>query len=485
MVSTSQNGPAAVWPGLRTAAPALSAAILGAVVLLAPQTLNDGDTYWHVATGRWILEHGRIPRVDVFSYTRPGAPWFTHEWLAEVLMALAWRSAGWAGVAGLFAAAAAAAAWMIVARVGRAVGGITLLLTAVLAFSCMAGSLLARPHLLALLLLVVWTGELLDAREADRPPRLAFALLMTVWVNLHASYVLGFILAGAFGLEALTAPGARRLEVVRGWGLFGALSLLAALVTPLGVEVLLYPFQVTSMSTLYGIAEWRQADFSHPTVFEAALLVTLFVTLSRGVRVPPVRLLLLLGLLHLALQHMRHQLVLAAVAPLLFAGPLGSALGHPPSAGRRPRAIFGGFAVIVLALVCVRAAIPLARHDGKTTPAAALAHVPPALRREPVFNTYGFGGFLIFQGVRPFIDGRADMYGDAFDDAYFSLNGADAATLDRTLDRYGVTWTLLAPDDPNAATLDHDPRWRRLYADAEAVVHVRDGAAPPLRPSQR
>ena len=32
----------------------------------------------------------------------------------------------------------------------------------------------------------------------------------------------------------------------------------------------------------------------------------------------------------------------------------------------------------------------------------------------PVLNNYDFGGYLIFFGVKVFVDGRTDMYGDAF-----------------------------------------------------------------------
>ena len=99
-------------------APSLAALVLAAVVLFAPAVLNDPDTYWHLAAGQWILDHGRVPHVDVFSYSRPGIPWVAHEWLSEVLMALAWRAGGWGGMLVLFAVAMGAAAWLLVPYLG-------------------------------------------------------------------------------------------------------------------------------------------------------------------------------------------------------------------------------------------------------------------------------------------------------------------------------------------------------------------------------
>ncbi len=320
--------------------------MLAAIVLFVPAVLNDGDTYWHLATGAWILDHRQVPHVDVFSYSRPGAPWVAHEWLSEVFMALAWRAGGWAGLLILFAGALGLAGWLMVRRVSASLSGLSLIVVAVLALGCIAPSLLTRPHLLALPVLVAWTAELMAARREDRAPRLAFALLMTLWANLHGSYVFGFLLAGAFGLEALIAAGRKPWPVIRGWGLFGAASLVCCLITPHGVEGLIYPFQIMTLKFLPSIVEWNPEDFTKLSGFQIALAVTLFVCLSRGVRIPPVRLLLLLLLIYMSVEHRRHQLVLAGVAPLLLAEPLAVALGQTPQERRLPRpAYLAAFAV--------------------------------------------------------------------------------------------------------------------------------------------
>jgi hypothetical protein len=117
------------------------------------------------------------------------------------------------------------------------------------------------------------------------------------------------------------------------------------------------------------------------------------------------------------------------------------------------------------------------RLDGPSSPITALQHVPAALRRTPVLNDYGMGGYLIFEGVRPFIDGRTDMYGDAFTNAYLRAERPDLGTLDSLIARWGVRWTLLNPQDPLTQVMDRRPGWRRLYADRYAVIHVREGQA--------
>jgi hypothetical protein len=97
-----------------------------------------------------------------------------------------------------------------------------------------------------------------------------------------------------------------------------------------------------------------------------------------------------------------------------------------------------------------------------------------------VLNDYAFGGYLIWSHVRPFIDGRADVYGDAMLSLYGKLQAGDAETVERTIRRYGIAWTIFAPGAQTVATLDREPGWRRLYTDSYAVVHVRDEAAPEV-----
>jgi hypothetical protein len=468
-------------PLMRRLAPGLAAVALGSLVLFDVRVLNDGDTLWHIATGQWILNHGRVPTVDVFSCSEPGIRWVAQEWLSEVVMAAAWRVAGWAGLVIPFAAATAASAWLIVRHLSRSVGGLTLVLTSVLAFTCMAGSMLARPHLLALPLLIAWTLGMMAAREREKAPPLVLALLMTVWANMHGGFVLGFVVLGAFALEAVAEAGPNRIRAVRDWGLFGGASVLAALITPHGVEGFIYPFQVMTMSALPGIVEWRAADFTTPTAFEAAVLVTVFVGFSRGVRVPVFRLLLLIGLTHLALQHTRHQMVLAALAPLIMAEPLGRALGYTPSRPRLGPGLTAAFAGVALLAMGARLLNPIIRGDGPTYPATALARLPADLKRLPVLNEYGFGGYMIFAGVRPFIDGRSDMYGDRFTRTYFAAQSGGARGLDALADRYGIGWTIFSADNPVVSTLDGDPKWRRVYSDQIAVVHQRLAPANAIK----
>ena len=460
--------------------------ILGALCAFAaasfsPRLLWDGDTLWHLAAGGWMLDHHQIAQADPFSYTVRGKPWTNLEWLSEIVMTPVWRAGGWSALVLLFGLAVGALTWILGEELSRRLKPLSWACALVLALACTTQSWLARPHLLVLPILALWTVQLMHAREQDRAPPLWLLPVMILWANLHGSFLFGLVLIGPFAAEALMEAQADRLKVVRSWGLFGLAALAAAMITPHGPLGLIYPVKLMSMSRLQDIVEWKSTDFSHLTTFELALLTSLLVLLYRGVKVPLMRLITLIGLLYLTLHETRHQMVLAVVAVLLLAEPLGQALGAPADGGaeRFPPALRkGALAVLVLAFALVTGArllVPAKLTESVAAPMAALAHVPKDLQRQPVLNEYGMGGYLLFSGVPVFIDGRADMYGDDYFGAYVDALKPDQAKLAALLAGYKVRWTILRAGNPALPAMDAMPGWRRLYADKSAVVHVKVG----------
>src|SRR3984885_10313312 len=208
----------------------------------SPQVLGDGDTWSHVATGEWIIAHGAAPRADPFSHSMPGAPWTAHEWLSEVLMALALRVGGWSGVVLLTSAAAAAAALIVGLTAARQLRGAPLVLTVAIGLSLVTANLLARPHVLALPLAAAWGAGLLAARDRGH------AALMIAWVNMHGGFIFGLLLIGPFALEAVTeAPVGARLLAARAWATFALAALAVALINPYGIDAFLLPFRLMSV----------------------------------------------------------------------------------------------------------------------------------------------------------------------------------------------------------------------------------------------
>ena len=436
-------------------------------VLGSSQTIfNDGDVSWHIATGQWILDHRAIPHTDPFSFTWAGKPWVPIEWLAEVIYASAYRLAGYGGVAALVTAALMALHATVYFNASRWIRAALLPIVAM--DFALVPMLLARPHMLSWPLLAFWTWLMLRAREQDRAPPLVAALLMSLWANLHGGFVFGLAIAGAFGLEALVFS-ADKPRALRQWLIFGAACVAAVFINGNGVEGVFHPLRFTQLQMLPLIDEWKPSSPAKTPFFFAVLGVTLALIAWKRPRLPWVRWLLLAGLLGLALLQVRHQAMLAIVAAMLV--PQGFAEGEADRAGNRTLAwvTLSGAALLVAA----RALMPLSPPDNEANPWKLIAAVPPQLRAQPVLNGYSMGGPLILAGIRPYVDGRGDMYGDEFVVGYSRIIHGDAAAFAEAVQRWNIRWAMLPNQSRLIALLDRTPRWRRIAHDKVGVIYVR------------
>jgi hypothetical protein len=465
----------------------VAASIYLLLLLLGRQLLNDPDSYWHLAVGRWIIEHGTIPTADPLSHTMRGAHWIAFEWLSQLAYTSAYAIVGWWGVTILAAAAIAAAFGLLIYFLLRNLAPLSALILITAALVLTSPHMLARPHVLALPILVLWVGVLVNAVDRSRPPPFAILPLMILWANLHASFTLGLMLIGPIAAEAFWhASRPARKRVAQQWLLFAFLACAAACITPYGPAMFLATYRTIQLGDALSIVnEWQPQDFGHLGVFEIVLLFCIGYVLYRRLTLSPMRILIILGLLHLALSQVRHADILALLGPLFIAAPLASQL--EPQKKHKPRTlpqvriypyaivIVGAAITLTAALIFTRTVAPNARN----TPSAAIAAGNIA-NAGPVLNDYAFGGYLAYVGIAPFIDGRAEVYGRDFTLRHHrALNLQNLPDFLVLLDEYRIGATLLAPTTPAVALLDRLPGWRRVYGDEVAVVHRREPVRTP------
>ncbi len=460
------------------ALPFLVAAVVYLVLLaVGASLLNDPDIFWHVVVGNWIGAHG-FPTGDPFSFTFAGEPWIAKEWASQIVFSLAYRLGGWPAVVVVAAAAVALAFALLTHFLLDGLAPLPVIAFLAVAFVLAAPHIVARPHVLALPVMVAWVGGLFRAVDRDTPPPYALAALMVVWANLHGGFTLGVVLCVAAALDAVF--GAQRgsgFRLARGWIGFVVLTVVAAMATPYGPRSMLVTWRILSQSeALSLISEWRPADFSRIAAFEVVLLAGVGLALYTGFVLRPVRILVILGLLHLALSLQRNGEVLGMVAPLVLAGPIARQFPALRSE-REPGAPRWGPALGAAALLgaaTVAAVMTVGYRPGQLiTPAGAVEAIK-RVEAGPVLNSYNFGGYLVFAGVPPFIDGRTELYGGAFTARHHrAVTLADLDDFLKLLDQYGIGATLLTPGTPALALLDRLPEWRRLYADDVAVAHIR------------
>jgi len=459
--------------------------------LAGDRLLLDPDTQWQITVGQWILDHRAVPETDVYSFTMRGQPWISTQWLAQVAYAKIYAWFGWAGPVVLAAAASAATFALLARSLSRHLSDSATLVFVSVALALTAPHLLARPHVLALPVMVAWIGGLIAAADRHRAPSFWLLPLMVLWANLHGGFVFGLVMIAPIALDAVVnAQAPSRRSLVLRWAAFAAAALVAGCCTPYGWNALLASQKILALgSALPLITEWRPADFGVLRPFEICLLGGIGLALYRGIKLPPLRIVLLLGLIHMALAQARAGEILALLAPLVLAAPLARQIGGADLAGSHLATpargvLFAGVAVALVTGTLAFASVHRFAPNTTNSPVAAVAELKK-LKLERVFNDYDFGGYLIASGVAPFIDGRTELYGEKFFVDHNAASGLmEPDNLFRLLDAYKIEATLMRTRSAATKLLDHIDGWQKVYADDVATIHLRkEGARHTIEPA--
>jgi hypothetical protein len=453
------------------------------LVLTGNHLLIDPDTMWHVTVGQWILDHHAVPQTDVYSFTMGGRPWITMYWMAQVLYAEAYALFGWSGPVVLAAAASALTFALLAKYLSRHLNESTTMVFVAAALALTAGHLLARPHVLALPVMLSWFAGLIAAADRRAAPSFWLLPLIALWANLHGGFILGLVLLPAIALDAVVgAEAASRKSLALRWAVFMLAALAAACCTPYGWNSMLESKMILDLGeALPLVMEWRPANFGSVGPLEICLLLGIGMALLRGIKLPPTRILLLLGLLHMALAQERAGEILALLAPLVLAVPLAGQIGGAEVRdSRRPAPRGALFAIIAVALTAgtvAYASVYRFEPHSHSSPVAAVAALKK-LNLTRVFNDYDFGGYLIANGVAPFIDGRTELYGEKFFVAHNAASGLmEPDNLFRLLAQYDIEATLMRTQSAATKLLDHIDGWQKVYTDDIATIHVRKPGA--------
>jgi hypothetical protein len=485
--------------------------------------LASYDVWWHLKAGRMIAESGQVPHVDVFSFTATGRPWTDHSWLAGMALAGIWEAAGTTGLVlyhALMTTASLMIAWVLARRRGVSAGlaGV-LTLAACLQLRPLEA---ARPFLFSFILFIVFACLLQTAFASSVPEgggararywlwgpggRLALLPPLTLlWANLHAGFLVGFILLGAYGVGEMVRlaaarggrsylallvmePDGGRLRAMFG---MGVASLLASLVTPYGPGVLTYTFRLLGTVKLLGqIQEWRPAPNSRDYAVFWGLLVIGTVVLARSIYATvrggklraeagqlAVDVILCAGFGIMAARQVRHLPWVMLLTPSVLGYRFSAPSRLVETAGRRL-----AHAGAALALAVVVAASPFAQAHPRLfgvnedfVPMKACDFMADHGFIYRPFNSYEWGGYLILRfwpQMQVFIDGRTDLYGDEIIGQYIRVDRAGEGWRD-VLSSYDVQMLLLNYRRSSATHFFEDRRWRCVYWDDAALIALRD-----------
>ena len=445
--------------------------------------LADSDAWWHLASGRYVAETHHLPAPDPFAYTTAGAGDayageaatrhfnLTHEWLAQLAMygleTVGGSGAVVAGKALLLALLCAAVGWTALARTKSLLWGIA---AALAAASLAVEFAHDRPSILSYVLAAVFVAI------CERRQRLwLLPALSLVWANCHGGYFLGWVIVGAYTAEALL-----RAADSRRWLAVCLATIVASGLNPNGFGALMAVWHYRRSPLQASLMEWSPASlWGSPYAFDLLLYAAALAMILSWRRVRPVDWLLAGAFAAAALTAFRNEMLVGVLAPILIADYFPKRRGLPRQAQ------YAAGAVLAAGLLwgAGTGRFFQLRAAEWRFPAGAARFLSEHDIHGPIFNTYEYGGYLIWQGERVFIDGRA-LSERVFQDYRLILGSppGDPARA-RTLEHYGVTAIVangfeynsgtLYPLVPSVTSSPADAGWYLVYEDPQALVFVR------------
>jgi hypothetical protein len=451
----------------------------------------DPDFWWHLRTGQLISQTHSIPRVDPFSFTYNGQPWVTQEWLSELILYELFLIGGYSlliFIFSMFITSAFLLAYLRSPKESRPyVTGFTLLLGSIATVPLWG----VRPQMISLFLFSLFLF-LLDQyrKEGDIKFIIPLPLILLLWVNLHAAFILGLVLILIYitgglidyiisVLHKTKGPDATSLKSnLYLIAILGA-SLLATLINPNGLRILLYP--LGSLTTgQQVILEFFSPDFNQlqwqPLAWFFLAIIGAGMLSKRPIS--PTKLLLTLFFGYAALRTMRHiPLFIVATIPIL-AEQIGSIIrisSEVKIVNRLLKWTIPIFLTCILLVVSLRFGQVIQeqpRSEIVNFPKDAVDWVKTNHPVGNLFNSYYWGGYIIWR-LYPqylvYIDGRAGDWGRKYIDSYNFIYSAQPGW-DQALASQSVKLVLVEPVSRLANVLRQSSGWELVFENQNSVI---------------
>jgi hypothetical protein len=459
------------------------------ISVLAGLRVAEADIWFHLRNAQELLTRHSFLRADLYTFTAAGAPLLDHQWLSELTYYLAFRAWGLHGLLLVYLVLLwliFGAMYYLALRRGANCGDAALVTMAGVALG--SYSFGPRTHQFGWLCL---TSLLLVLERFQRTGKGLWVLppLFALWINLHGSWVFGFVVMGIYVISGLV-EGQWNNVVAERWAsahlrnllVAFAASAVALLANPYGYKLVLYPFELLSRqgAVLVNTDEWQSVDFQ--TLYGKLAMAMLLALLGAAwfSRKPWILRDILLSAFAVfaSLTHVRF-LLFAAIILVPILGPRLHLF--PPYEAKKDKPWLNlaiTAAIVAIIVGSYPSAAQLQNKIDNWFPRDALGFMQQRNITGRVFSWGGFSGYIEFYAptVKTFADGRLDVfvYTGVLDD-YFKINRIERPL--ELLDKYKIDYVLFPVNKPLTYVLDHSAGWRTIYEDHVVKLYQRVPAA--------
>lgn len=418
--------------------------IFGGILFLAIFSFGFGfDYFWHVKAGEYIVTNLKIPYYDIFSWygKSNNLYWMSHEWLSEVILygyRFIFKDLGPI----LFNISAYLFLIFILFKFNKEKlekNKIFTFIWALIGVLVFSRVMLPRPHMISYILLAFTIYVLYDNfRNKDSKKIYFLPLISMLWANFHGGssnlpYILCFIflVVGLFKFKfgKIEAEKISKKQIKK-YIICGLLSITAIAINPHGLKMITYPYiNMKDSLMISNITEWASPSLNKTSdlgdfILLGFIILTMITTKKK---IKLVDLIVLGAFLVLGFKSLKFISLLYIVATFIVFNFVEEFKFDIPNKM--------GIAILLAIILSCAILSPkiINKYKVKLIPDEIINYIKEK-KPERLFNYYGFGGYLIYNDIPVFIDGRADMYSkynfkDAIDIESYSyqylLNGYD------------------------------------------------------------
>ncbi len=482
-------------------------ALLGVFTILSSFKKQrwDTDIFWALRTGEWILANMSVPQTDPFSYTFAGREWIDFTWGFQVIAYLFYTYLG--GWWGLFVLQCLVllATFVVLFFLVRTIAGDRYWLIVGLiyiTFTIMENRFFIRPHLFGYLFMVSYF-YIFTLSEKNPPGRylLLLPLLQILWTNIHSSFVLGIFIAGVWAIgswldgcreeRSLTAPPPQT------W-LYGGLTLLligVSFINPYGWKLVVFPFihqMGENAEALRYIQEWQSVPINkflfefYPVppgwLFLKILLALSVIAIFKSGSMRTRDAIFLAVATYMAMKHVRWAAIFPLFTVALVASNITEYTKMKISRGNLFKVIM--VAIIPLSVGLLAYNLYIKRDYGLGIkkgrfPEGTVRFIRAMHLSGNLYNKYIFGGYLIYNDIKVFIDGRTPtLYSPLF---FWKTRVAEMRRRwDRLAEEYSINMALLKRGDGLCEDLVAREDWVPVIFDDVAVLFLKEDVFPQI-----
>ncbi|MEM7032575.1 MAG: hypothetical protein AAF629_23685 [Chloroflexota bacterium] len=470
-----------------------------AVFVMALRYPMGHDSWWHLRSGQYMVETGSLIQADPFSHTQNGQPWINHGWLAQLLWYSLFSIGGLSFLSLGLAIIVTYAFWLTWQQTDANVytKAFLIILAAIPASIIWS----VRPQMISFLLTAIISWLLYRFKYQRKSLLPWLPLLMVVWVNSHGGFAIGFILLTCYLVGELFnafLPHSTPEPDFIGWTrwrhllLASVITLFVVVINPHTWRMWLYPFQTVGIGVLRDfIAEWQSPNFHQPIVQSFLVLVLVMIAVLARTKHPMdwTDLALLGGWTTLSFFAVRNVPIFALVCtPILtrytqYALDLqfgAQALGRPRRYSRiiyKLNVALLGFTLLgaVGQAIITLSPTTLDEREQIQFPVEATQFIAQTNPATPIFNSYNIGGYLIYHlwpDYPVFVDGRTDLYEDAFLRTYLATINA-LPGWQNALNQANIQTVIIENQSPLAFALASQADWQQTFSSDKVVIFER------------